>query len=136
MEHLLNLLWLLLMVPGYRVWRKRYRNSESFRCLLALACALVLLFPVISATDDLRAMRQEMEDSPPFRRVLKAGTGERVSAQNHSDAPPLKPVPVFVVPCRTKFCGRTGVEQFSAPSALQFSLPTGRAPPLFSFHTM
>jgi hypothetical protein len=38
--------------------------------ILALACALVLLFPVISLTDDLHAEQAAMEDSS--RSVMKA----------------------------------------------------------------
>jgi hypothetical protein len=36
---------------------------SSLQCLFALGCALILLFPVISATDDLHAMRVEMDES-------------------------------------------------------------------------
>lgn len=136
MEHLLNLFWLLLIIPAYGVWRKHSRNSDSLLCLLALACVLVLLFPVISATDDLHAMQQEMEDFTPFKRALKAGTCQGVSAQNHADILPANLVLVFVVPFYAEFCGQTVVEQLSAPNGLHFSLPAGRAPPLSSFHVM
>ncbi len=80
MELLLNLAWLLLALPAYRLWRAAdQRKFSSRQCLLALACILVLLFPVISATDDLHAMRAEMEESSPGKRsILQAGT-ERTS---------------------------------------------------------
>src|SRR5271154_3320104 len=68
MELLLNLTWLLLALPAYWLWRRSFHTRAlgklgSLQCLLALACLLVLLFPVISATDDLHAMRQEAEES-------------------------------------------------------------------------
>jgi len=66
MELLLNLAWMLLAVPAYWLWRRDARSRMARRitalqCLLALGCVLVLLFPVISASDDLHAMRAEME---------------------------------------------------------------------------
>jgi hypothetical protein len=68
MELLLNLLWLLLVVPASWVWHKRNcepggQNRGPQSCLLILGCILMLLFPVVSATDDLQAMRPEMEES-------------------------------------------------------------------------
>ncbi len=76
MELLLNLAWLLLALPAYWLWRRstNERAGHHFRamqCLLALGCTLVVLFPVISATDDLRAMRAEMEESPTSKRSIR-----------------------------------------------------------------
>lgn len=39
-----------------------------------------MLFPVVSATDDLRAMRAEMEESPASKRSIGQSTGDRPSA--------------------------------------------------------
>ena len=94
MELLLNLAWMLLALPAYWLWR---RNAEDTRgcglkplqCLLALGCVLVLLFPVISATDDLHAMRAEMEDSATSKRAVRQAGGEKNSAWvNRLQAPP------------------------------------------------
>jgi len=76
MELLLNLAWLLLALPAYWLWRRStaHRVGQNFRamqCLLALGCALVVLFPVVSVTDDLRAMRTEMEESPATKRNIR-----------------------------------------------------------------
>lgn len=81
MELLLNLAWLLLVLPGYWLWRRgvQLRVASSRQCLLALGCMFVLLFPVISATDDLHAMRAEMEESSPGKRAVRL-VGERHSA--------------------------------------------------------
>jgi len=75
MEIFLNLCWLFLVVPALLTWRRqerscRERGHASLLRLGALGCALVLLFPVISASDDLHAVRQEMEESSS---KLKAG---------------------------------------------------------------
>ena len=67
MELLLNLVWLLLAFPAFWVWRiakDRPGPSQPSRyCWLTLACILILLFPVVSATDDLQAVRPEMEEA-------------------------------------------------------------------------
>lgn len=67
MELLLNLIWMLLAVPAFFVWRiaksSPDTNKRSPYAWLTLACILILLFPVVSATDDLQAMRPEMEES-------------------------------------------------------------------------
>ena len=72
MELLLNMAWLLLAFPAYWLWRARGSTQKSsLQCLLSLGCLLVLLFPVISATDDLQAMRSEMEESSSNKRTFR-----------------------------------------------------------------
>jgi hypothetical protein len=68
MELFLNLLWLLLAVPAVWIWRKAtcrqaHSTGQSRQCVLILACLLIMLFPVVSASDDLQAMRPEVEES-------------------------------------------------------------------------
>ena len=90
MELFLNLCWLSLLVPAWLLWRRWLSSSRSgnrtearavrplvFLC--ALGCALVLLFPVISASDDLHAMRAEMEESSPGKRSVSQAGGEKAS---------------------------------------------------------
>jgi len=83
MELLLNLAWLLLALPAYWLWRdsgttaRRFRPSHS---LLALGCMLIVLFPVVSATDDLRAMRPEMEESSNSKRSVCESHSDRTAA--------------------------------------------------------
>jgi hypothetical protein len=81
MELLLNLAWILLAVPAYWLWRRDAgaRRVSGPQCLLALGCALVLLFPVISATDDLHAMRAEIEDAAISKRAVRQAGGEKAS---------------------------------------------------------
>jgi hypothetical protein len=87
MELFLNLCWLSLLVPAYLLWRQRRAaaaegrgkgSAHTFVC--ALGCAFVLLFPVISASDDLHAMRAEMEESSPGKRSVSQAAGEKGSA--------------------------------------------------------
>jgi hypothetical protein len=85
MELLLNLAWMLLALPAYWLWRRDAgarvaRRVSSLQCLLALGCVLVLLFPVISASDDLHAMRAEMEDSSISKRTVRQAGSDKSSA--------------------------------------------------------
>jgi hypothetical protein len=84
MELFLNLVWLLLALPAYWLWRNARgarcgRLFGSLQCFLALAGALILLFPVVSATDDLHAMRAEIEESGPNKRNIRQSAGDRGS---------------------------------------------------------
>ncbi|HVM93269.1 MAG TPA: hypothetical protein VMT67_10690 [Terriglobales bacterium] len=74
-EILLNLCWLALVLPAFALWRKRSFSDRSTRrsvlFLCALGCTLVLLFPIISASDDLHASSFAIEES---RRSLHHGS--------------------------------------------------------------
>jgi hypothetical protein len=67
MELFLNLCWLALLLPAYQLWRRRISSEPwtraSFVIICTLGCSLVLLFPVVSASDDLHAVGQAMEES-------------------------------------------------------------------------
>src|ERR1035437_10584563 len=76
MELLLNLIWISLTVvallgflrsrrPSGHLTRIPYRKS-----LLALACGAVLLFPVVSASDDLHPTQAVLEEAS--KRVKRA----------------------------------------------------------------
>ncbi len=101
-ELLLNLAWLLLALPAYWLWRDSRtahdgRRFTSLQILLALGCMLVVLFPVISATDDLRAMRAEMEESPAGKRSVCQKSGEKSSTAKWHSQPLLAAVSDFFV---------------------------------------
>ena len=85
MELLLNLAWMLLALPAFWLWRQGgtarvARRVTALQCLLALGCAVVLLFPVISATDDVHAMRAEMEGSAISKRTVRQAGSDKNSA--------------------------------------------------------
>lgn len=94
MELLLNLLWLLLAMPAFWLWRysrtaPERRKSSPYHTFLALGCLLVVLFPVISATDDMRAMRAELEESPSSKRSIGESGGDKSSASKSLIQPAL-----------------------------------------------
>jgi hypothetical protein len=65
MELTLNLFWVLLTIPALWLWSQA-RSARALQVrpsALVLGCLLLLLFPVVSATDDLQAMRPEIEES-------------------------------------------------------------------------
>ena len=69
MELLLNLIWLAVALGVLCAFVGKRRSSTlvaqvpCVKGLLALACGLVLLFPIISASDDLHPVQAVMEDA-------------------------------------------------------------------------
>jgi len=134
MELLLNLAWLLLALPAYWLWRgsRRTRAEQKFsslQCLLALGCVLVVLFPVVSATDDLIAMRTEMEESPVSKRSVRLASHDKASAWNTR----LQTLPALLsVQWSFALATERGdlrvYSSLSVPAAPSI-LPAGRAPP-------
>jgi hypothetical protein len=70
MEILLNLVWVLLAIVIVRLWlRDVPREGASRRTqIAALAMLILILFPVISVTDDLQAAQNLAEDDTYLRR--------------------------------------------------------------------
>jgi len=134
MELLLNLTWLLLALPAYWVWQRSFSTRAqgklgSLQCLLALACLLVLLFPVISATDDVHAMRAEMEESSPGKRSVRQAAGEKASVW-HSRWQNLPAVVTTSASLELLGEGRHKLPVIPRPFPMSRSiLRAGRAPP-------
>ena len=134
MELLLNLVWLLMALPAYWLWRRgagarAARRIAALQFLLALACALVLLFPVISATDDLHAMRAEMEESASSKRTVRQAGSEKHSAWvNRLQGPPALLANIDWLPAAQAALGEVSVPRL-APLAKACSWHAGRAPP-------
>ncbi len=72
MELLLNLVWIAVAVAAFTALARMQRAPAQMRqihgarytnALLALACVLVLLFPIISASDDLHPSQAVLEDA-------------------------------------------------------------------------
>jgi len=137
MELLLNLAWLLLALPAYGIWRqgaaaKRPNRFRSLQGLLALGCLLVLLFPIISATDDLHAMRAEMEEPGASKRSVRQASQDKFSvkvSRLHNPPAILENASAFALSCDS---WRESVITSSSPLAAPSILRAGRAPPIFS----
>jgi HAMP domain-containing protein len=127
LELVLNLCWLLLIGPGVYLWLRHRRQAKPLlQHSIALACLLVLLFPVISATDDLHAVRQEIEEpgsNKPTKQVVKRAAAPDVTASAAS------PVSVLQFLPDDGICAR--VETFSIKVDVYADLASAstRAPP-------
>jgi hypothetical protein len=134
MELLLNLIWVLLAVPAFWLWRRealpshRNRYLSPVRCVLALGFVLLLLFPVISATDDLRAMQTETEECPSGRRAYRSAENERDHSPHMGTAPALVGVFTTFAPA-DEFHGLVISFTGQPPVAILHGVATGRAPP-------
>jgi hypothetical protein len=137
MELLLNLIWVLLAVPAFWLWRRealparRNRYLSPLRCVFALGFVLLLLFPVISATDDLRAMQPETEESPSGRRACRSGENGKDHLPHMGTAPALVSTLAFIAPS-DEFHGLIVSSDGHPPVTVLTGAPTGRAPPLSS----
>jgi hypothetical protein len=134
MELLLNLAWLFLALPAYWLWRASRtphanRKFSSLQCLLALGCLLVVLFPVVSATDDLRAMRTEMEESPSSKRTIRQASGDKTSAWKLQTPPALVSTSHALVTANTEDRHQLPASDLSVPPAHAL-VNAGRAPPV------
>ena len=136
MELLLNLVWLTLAVPAIWIWRNNSARVGHSRyhdrlcsCLL-LVCVLVLLFPVISASDDLHPMRAEMEESSPFKRTVKQSTsgplGSWLANPGSFFARSISESPIS--PNR-EVCALVSASSFIFPELLTFGQRDSRGPP-------
>jgi hypothetical protein len=129
MELALNLVWVLLAALALGRWSRGRHTVSSLSQLIALACMLALLFPVISATDDLHAMRPEIEDSASNKRLKQAIVGKAFGLQmTHSPAALL--VAPFVV-FRPGESSRLVIPVYTpAFSLCSCMVKSSRAPPL------
>jgi hypothetical protein len=96
MELLLNILWLLLVLPAIAVWRRAasdgaQQRHSPLRSLFLLSCTLILLFPVVSASDDLHPACAEIEESGPSKRVVKQVTSAGTAGWSMTGALPASP---------------------------------------------
>ena len=138
MELFLNLFWVLVAVIAAATWHSHARRlvkRERRRGWIALSCVLVLLFFVISMTDDLHAEVMLIEDSSFSRRHVCKTTCHQHhpdSVLGHHHAAPAQighskvnaPLQLFV----------SAVPLFAAPeeSRISFSPLASRAPPTAS----
>jgi hypothetical protein len=94
MESLLNSVWVLLAAGALLAWRRQIPACRDHaRRLVALLCVLLLIFPVISATDDLHPVTQAVEE--PSKRNQKAVTANKSQATHIGHASPALPVTSF-----------------------------------------
>lgn len=98
---------------------------------IALAGLLVLLFPVISASDDLHATRQEAEESSFSKRAVSHVAFQTDRVQNHFTAYPAQLTSGSAIPPNHEVFGCLFFGDVPSPRLLNLSICLGRAPPSF-----
>lgn len=138
MELLLNLLWLTLALPAIWMWRNQLVCAKNRRCfdllrpIVLFGCVLMLLFPVVSATDDLHAMRQEIEESSPSKRLVKQAVADKsLTRLMTAGALPALLFPSSIGRGDTDN-GQVLIMRVRLPEQTQFSRSSSRAPPCSS----
>ncbi len=133
MELLLNLVWVTLALMALGAFlRQRHSCTRTARIpyatsLLALACMVVLLFPVVSASDDLHPTQAVLEDAT--KRI-----GQMVAplqnVQGHTPMDGLPAVLAILLMCSLPVLQGQQPEVQAARLLVREHLPlAGRAPP-------
>jgi len=135
MELLLNIIWIALVVPALWMWHWKPRSVQHpqglgrYRPFILLGCVLLLLFPVVSATDDLNAMRPEMEDSNPSTSPFKHSASARSNLSAHATGTvPLQHVGPGFVPS-DESCGLVWILSVGLPASVPEKQSVSRGPP-------
>jgi hypothetical protein len=130
MELLLNLVWLTfaLLALGLRWHARTERHCNRLTPLVVLSCVLILLFPVISVTDDLHPIRPEMEESSVSKKIKAA----RHASSNHSavfDSLPTQSACSFLFSRNNRIYGQVLADLALLPETAQLCKDACRAPP-------
>jgi hypothetical protein len=135
MELLLNLCWLSLALPAYWLWRRGQTStvqSPHFPHLgyvLVLGCMLMLLFPVVSATDDLHAMRPEVEESNPSKHLARQSDHHPSTGINVVGGPWALLVLDSLFSGEFRAIGLVSSRSLAVCAYTRVGLDSGRAPP-------
>jgi hypothetical protein len=117
MELLLNLFWLMLALPAVLIWRHDLTSARPLgmfsrsRSFVLLSCLLALLFPIVSATDDLHPIRAEIEESSPSKRVVKQAPGPNSPTWSSASRPPEQLLDAIFFRVKDETIGLVSIEQ-------------------------
>ncbi|MFZ0235578.1 MAG: hypothetical protein WBY24_12910 [Candidatus Acidiferrales bacterium] len=137
MELFLNILWLLMVCGGVAVWRTRWtqqsriRRHAKWREWTAFVCAMVLLFFVVSLTDDLHAELMLIEECSSSRRHASCLTcAHHPSPSERDNATPGSAI-LPAGPAMQSFVFISSITSYCENSQLRLhgNLSSGRAPP-------
>jgi hypothetical protein len=136
MELFLNILWSVIAVAGLCVWRlswagqPRQGEHASWRQWTAFVCALVLLFFMVSLTDDLHSELVVFEECSAGRRHAACQACPQHIPQK-TDAAKIFDT-ILAMPSFVSALAQTGLvipERQSAQNFFQARRSFGRAPP-------
>jgi hypothetical protein len=139
MELVLNLAWLIIAVASYALLAQRLASldaghlcgSSRCHCIVALSCALAILFPVISLTDDLNEMQAAVEEPSSSCVVMKrCGANQPLVPINTSHQLPYRVSSSRAGVCWVAFGNIANSQTAHRSLVLPLTTP-GRAPPSF-----
>jgi hypothetical protein len=134
MELLLNLFWLTVALLTVGLWWHDARTAGSQRRgrrlsqLVVLSCGLILLFPVVSVTDDLHPLRPEMEESNRSKKIKGAPDNSSHNAGVFGPLPAQVDACFSFVP-RSRICGQVFAQLTLVPKSADICAGACRAPP-------
>lgn len=120
-ELTLNLIWAAVAVSAFAFVLPRTR--PRWAASIALSCILVLLFPIISVSDDLSARWEAIDEATAVRRVV-AGAAH---AAAHSALAVLAAAPILVITLALH--GATACHVVPTESVLLSDRNSPRSPP-------
>jgi hypothetical protein len=138
MELIFNLLWLALAVASFALLRRGGDCGDpacgrSLGRILALACALVIVFPIISLTDDLQAVQVVLEDSNPLKRISKSSGAPGGTSKSHRSSQQFPAVAIRQLPVRSPWLlGLTALLEMRLSATASPERPNLRGPPRHS----
>jgi len=113
-ELILNLIWAAVVFAAFAFVLPRTRSRTA---LIALTCILVLLFPIISVSDDLSARWEAIDEATAVRRVHAPALVQAV----------LAPAATFVI--TFALLGAIECPVVPTPSVLPANRNSPRSPP-------
>jgi len=133
MELLLNLIWLTVAATALVAFTRSRRRSTRMahvpyvQALIALACVVVLLFPVISASDDLHPAQAVVEDAS---KKLQLAIAPLHLQRTNSPSPMLPAMPALCLMLELVVLRLFHAEDLTARVPNGATVPSaGRAPP-------
>ena len=127
MEILFDIAWLLLLIPSFCLWVRRPRDLKYLQSSLTIAFLLVLLFPVVSASDDLRAATADFEDIAPTTKFSEASASTK-TGYHHAHNHVILSSPVWHQ-CESDWMWNLESVSSPLPFSLVFDVFRGRGPP-------
>jgi hypothetical protein len=140
MESFLNLLWVAIAAGAFCFWRTRWlherreRRRQPLQEWAAFTCALVLLFFVVSLTDDLHFELMIFDECSVSRRhsIGVARSHDMPQHRTIANLSTLAAPPQSASFDPLQDFGRLILTSELSPSSLELCIQPGRAPPSLS----
>jgi hypothetical protein len=135
MELGLNLFWVVVAVTSLTLWlRQRSRwsassqSKRSLRGLITLGCALAVLFPIISLTDDIHGEQLAVEDSRSSTLKKRVGSESSSDLTRFSNTP-ARSASSFSISADPRCLGEAGLADLAPYRTAGICRCQSRAPP-------